>query len=155
MKRMTKDRWLGLIAILIAAFFAYFTGDIRGSALPGDPGPKVFPYAACGLIAVCGLGLIIQKPKKDSKRFMTKDEWKRAIILFAIYIVYVVLLWFIGFTATIPLVLFVISYLFSIGYNPSIKKSIIYAVLVSAGLYLFYVVAMKSNLPKGILWKLF
>jgi len=152
---MTKERWLGIIAIIIAGFFAYQTGNIRVSDLAGDPGPKVFPYAACALIAVCGLGLIIQKPKKTAGKFMNKEEWKRAIVLFAIYIIYVVLLWLIGYIATMPIILFAISYLFSIGHNPSILKSALYAIGVSAGLYLFYIVLMQSNLPKGIIWDLF
>ena len=64
-----------------------------------------------------------------------------------------------GITATLPVVLFIVSYLFSKSSRPDMptKKRIIttliYTVCLSAALYLIYVVALDVRLKPGILFK--
>lgn len=153
--KLSKDRWLGIAAILVAAFFAWQTSKVAGSNFVGDPGPKVFPYAGCILMALCGLALLLKKPVKSTRTFMTREELRRAAVLFVGYIVYVVLLWLIGLAATLPIVLFGISYLFSLSGKANWKKSLLYAIVVAASIYLIYVVLLKCQVPTGIIWKLF
>lgn len=159
MKAAAKDRLLGLIAILISAVFAYLTSGLPATSYVGDPGPKMFPYIGCILSALCGLILIVRPARGEGKTFMTKDQFLHALLLFGIYVLYYVLLLIFGFTVTAPIILFIISLLFSEVSNPNapmksrIIKSLIYAVLLAGVLYLIYVVLLDTTIPKGILWK--
>ena len=153
MKKIYKDQVLGGILVAIAAFYAYQTTLIEESMVEGDPGSKVFPFVACFLIGISGLILLIHPEKKAGKKFLSKEEWKKLCILFGFYILYFVLLWLVGYRIAVPVVLMIISYLFSRPVKTPIWKILIYTVGVCAGLYLLYIVVMDSTLPMGILFE--
>ena len=161
MNTKTKDRVLGIILLLISLFFFYFTLQQETPRFEGDPGPKMFPLIGCVITAVCGILTIVHPDKKERKTYLTKEEFKRAAVLFAHYAAFLVLIWAVGFMITAPVLLFLISYLFSFESRPDdpkgkrILRSAIYAVVVGAALYLLYVTALQTQLPTGALWKLF
>lgn len=161
MKQTTKDRLLGIILLLISLFFFYFTMQQETPRFEGDPGPKMFPLIGCAVTAVCGILTLVHPDKKERKTYLTKEEFKRAAKLFGLYAAFLVLLWLVGFMITAPVSLFLISYLFSFESRPDdpkgkrILRSAIYAVIVGAALYLLYVTLLQTQLPKGLLWKLF
>ena len=88
-------------------------------------------------------------------------EVKRAAKLFGLYAAFLVLLWALGFMITAPLLLFLISVLFSYESRPDdpmgkrLLRSAIYAIIVGGALYALYVVVLQTQLPTGALWKLF
>jgi len=161
MNTKTKDRVLGIILLLISLFFFYFTMQQETPRFEGDPGPKMFPLIGCAITAVCGILTLVHPDKKERKTYLTKEELKRAAVLFAHYAAFLVLIWAVGFMITAPVLLFLISYLFSFESRPDdpkgkrILRSAIYAVVVGAALYLLYVTALQTQLPTGALWKLF
>ena len=161
MSAKTKDRVLGIILLLISLFFFIFTMQQETARFEGDPGPKMFPLIGCILTAVCGVLTVVHPEKKEGKVYLTKEEFKRAAKLFGLYALFLVLIWGVGFMITAPVLLFAISYLFSFESRPDdptgtrILRSAIYAVIVGAALYLLYVTALQTQLPKGALWQLF
>ena len=161
MNTTKKDRLLGVILLVISLFFFYFTMQQEAARFEGEPGPKMFPLAGCVITAVCGVLVIVRPDKTERKGFLTKDELKRSAVLFGLYAGFLLLLWALGFAVTAPVLLFAISYLFSLESRPDdpvlkrVIRSLIYALIVGAALYLLYVTALKTQLPKGALWKLF
>ena len=148
MEKLKKDRLLGIIVLVIAAFFAYFTGKLGSTNFEGDPGPKMFPYMGSIIMALCGIILLVKPEKKEKGKFLSRDELKHAALLFGIYVLFVVMM-------------FVVSFLFSKISDPGatararVIRSLIYSVAVTAALYLVYVVALDAKLPSGALLKLF
>ena len=59
---MHRDRIVGVLTTILGAAVAYMTSQLAGTNMPGDPGPKVFPYICAGILLVCGLILTIRKP---------------------------------------------------------------------------------------------
>ncbi len=161
MEKLKKDRLLGIIVLVIAAFFAYFTGKLGSTNFEGDPGPKMFPYMGSIIMALCGIILLVKPEKKEKGKFLSRDELKHAALLFGIYVLFVVMMKYLGFVVTAPIVLFVVSFLFSKISDPGatararVIRSLIYSVAVTAALYLVYVVALDAKLPSGALLKLF
>ena len=161
MNAKTKDRLLGIILLLISLFFFYFTMQQESPRFEGDPGPKMFPLIGCVLTAVCGVLTLVHPEKKEGKTYLTREEFKRAAKLFGLYAAFLLLIWALGFMITAPLLLFAISVLFSYESRPDdpigkrLLRSAIYAIIVGAALYLLYVTALQTQLPKGALWQLF
>ena len=161
MNAKTKDRVLGVILLLISLFFFYFTMQQETARFEGDPGPKMFPLIGCVLTSVCGVLTLVHPEKKEGKTYLTKEEFKRAAKLFGLYAAFLLLIWALGFMITAPLLLFAISVLFSYESRPDdpigkrLIRSAIYAIIVGGALYLLYVTALQTQLPKGALWQLF
>lgn len=153
MKKLYKDQVLGMFFLAVSVIFGFFTSRISDSILVGDPGPKIFPAAACILIGLCGLALEIKPEKKEGKPFLSKGEWKRLFSLYGIYLLYWGLLWFAGYKIAIPVILFIVSFLFSRGTKTRICQIILYTVLVSAAIFVLYVIVMETRLPQGILFE--
>ena len=154
--KLTKDRALGLIVLAVSLFFGYYATLTRPSRVQGDPGPVVFPLGLCLIMGLCAIYLIV-KPDTDAEKgkkpFLTKEEKKRLITLYSVFVLYVLLLEFVGYIVTLPIILFIVCYLFGRPKNISVKKSIVYAVVVFAVLYLLYVVVIGSVLPTGKLFE--
>ena len=153
-----KDRILGICSVLLSAWIIYITTKLNFPINKGDPGPKLFPYIGAGLILICGIILII-KPGKDAKAFMTKEQWKSAAIIFGIYLLFALLLWIVGFMIAVPIMLFILTLMFQAQSRPEdpVKKrvirSLIYAIIAGALIYVAYVIGLQAKLPVGLLFK--
>ena len=155
-KFFCKDRWLGIALIVVSAFFAWQALILKKSNLAGDPGSGLFPLIGCGILFVCGILLFI-KPGPDGKRMrMNAEEKKRFFIIIAIYIFAVLGAWLLGIMITLPVVLFIVSYLFSKSSRPEmptgkrILTTLLYTVIVSVAIYFIYVVALQVTVRPGI-----
>jgi len=154
-----KDFGLGVFCVVLAAWIAYMTMQLKPSLYEGDPGPRMFPMIGSVLIAVCGIALII-KQGEPGKAFLTAAQWKAAGKLFAVYILFVLLFWAFGFVIAVPVILFIITYMLSglSAKDKTIKSrlimSLIFAVLAGVVLYLAYVVGLDAKMPKGFLFQL-
>ena len=49
---MHRDRIVGVLTTILGAAVAYMTSQLAGTNMPGDPGPKVFPYICAGILLV-------------------------------------------------------------------------------------------------------
>lgn len=158
-KFFCKDRILGVGLIVIAAFFAWQATFLKASNLQRDPGPKVFPWIGCAIFVICGILLLI-KPGPDGKKMnLNKDEKKRLLIMIAIYVGAVIGTWLLGVLITLPIMLFIVSYLFSKSSRPDMPKkkrlltTLLYTVVLSAAIYLIYIVALEVEIQPGLILK--
>ena len=155
-----KDRILGVCSVLLSLWIAWITTALNFPTNKGDPGPKLFPFIGAAIIFICGVILII-KPGKDSKTFMTKAQWKSAGIIFGVYILFAVLLWLVGFMIAVPIMLFILTLMFQAQSRPDdppkkrIIRSLIYAIIAGALIYVAYVIGLQARLPEGLLFGLF
>lgn len=156
-KFFCKDRKLGLAIILIGAFFIWRSLLLQPSKLDGDPGPSVYPIIGCFTLIVCGLVLLI-KPGPDGKRMnMNKEEKKRFWTILGLYFWTVLGTWALGLMYTLPITLYIISYLFSKSSRPDMPKkkrlltTLIYTVILMAAIYLIYVVLLDVSIKNGVL----
>lgn len=159
MSKLKKDQVLGIIGLVIAVLVAWQSTMLQTIRYEGDPGPKMFPFMASGLIAVCSI-VVIVRPSKNPRVLLTAAQWLEAAKLFCVYLASLALFWLFGFNVAVPITLFIITMMFSkvSNANASLKKrliiSIVYAVAGFGILYLMYVVALDASLPKGIIWKM-
>ncbi len=153
MKRIGKDRLFGILLLIGSAVLWYQTTLIRKSRIQGDPGPALWPKILTIIFAICGILLILRKQEgaENQKPFMNREELKRFALLFGAYVVLVGLFWLFGYVVALPVGLFVLSFVFGRKQKMPVWKSLVFAIVVGAMLYLLYVVLMKSSLPKGIL----
>ena len=154
-----KDRKLGIAIILIAGFFIWRSLLLPASKLYHDPGPSIYPLIGCGTMILCGL-ILVFKPGPDGTRMkMNKDEKKRFWSIIAVYIFAVVGSWALGIMYTIPIVLFIVSYMFSKSSKPDMPKkkriisTLIYTVILSVAIYVIYVFLLDVTIKDGVLIK--
>jgi len=154
MKKLSKDRLLGIICLLLTAFIVWQTRQIPIRAEQfATVGPRTFPMIAAVLFAICGIYFIIKKPEGPDKVYMTKKEFGRALIMWGAYLLYLALLYFFGMKIAAPIAVFVMALLFGRG---KIKwwQALLYGLIFGVCFYLLYVYAFKVRVPRGII-KLF
>ena len=163
-----KDFGLGIFGIVFSiVLIIYINTGIAKSQYAGDPGPRLFPMIGACVMLLCSI-IILLKPdpvKTDAegkpKAFLTKEQWKGAGIIFLIYCIFAVLMYFIGWTYTMPIILFILTFVLSRKSRPDIptKKRIIicliFAAIAGVLIYLAYIVGLQASLPKGVIWKWF
>jgi len=154
-----KDFGLGVVTILIAAVITFMAMQLKATGYEGDPGPKMFPMIGAAIMFLCGVALII-KPDKKSRVFLNKKQWKAAISMFVVYLGATALFYLVGFAVAVPIIMFALTFMMSklslkdLSLKKRIIKSLIFAILGGACVYLAYVVALGANLPKGLLYNL-
>ena len=133
------------------AFLAYLTRQIPDSNMVGDPGSRIFPYLACFLFIVCGIGLLLTGGKKPGEPFLTSRQWLRLAIMLAVMAAYYFLLDIIGFIPLSVVLLFVVGTLFAEGQGVAWWKLLLFAVIVTALLYVAFNILLSVPLPMGFL----
>ncbi len=122
---------------------------------PDYPGPKAFPYIAVFGLIVCGLGIFIQSTlsKAPQKIFMVREGWVDLVKSFLALVVYVIGLKFLGYLICTPILLFALSVFFARKDKVKPLGRVIFAVLVTAAVYAFYVYGFGMKLPVGSLFQ--
>lgn len=161
MKKIQKDQVLGVIGLLVAAFFTWQSLILPKPMFEGDPGLAMFPLLGCVLIAVCGIILILRPEKGEEQGpFLSGNQWISAAILFGIYILDCLLLYLFGFMVATYSILFIVTVMFARvssenkSWKACIIKGIIYAAIGGTLLYLIYIVALDAQMPRGEVWKI-
>lgn len=152
-----KDRILGIASVLISFWIVTQTMALQVIEKRGDPGGRLFPYIGAAIMLICGLSLII-KPGSDEKKFLTKEQWKSAGIIFGVYCLCAVLFWLVGFMIAVPIILFIVTLLFQGQSRPDdpfkkrLIRSAVYAVVAGAIIYVIYVIGLQADLPTGLIF---
>lgn len=150
MEKVNKDRLLGILCLVAAAIVAAATNMIAAPNVGDEPGPRLFPFIACIMMAVGGAALIIKPKANKPNPYLTREGWFRLFTIFGIYILYLALLYLAGFRIAAAVVLFITSSLFAQGQNVSLIKRAAYSVVLTAAIYIMYVTVFQMNVPKGI-----
>ena len=156
-----KDFGLGIFGILFSVWIAYYSfANIPNAKHDGDPGPRLFPLIGAGIMLICSI-IILIKPDAQSKKLLTKEQWKAAGKIFGIYCLTALMFYLVGFSVTVPIILFILTYVLSKVSEPDmpkkerIKKAVIFAVIAGALIIVAYLVGLQASLPDGLLFELF
>jgi hypothetical protein len=155
-----KDFGLGIGTILVSTWIIWETMKLPAPEYEGDPGPKMFPMIGGVLMLICGLVLLVRQDAPGGA-FLSPAQWKAAGKIFGVYILALILMWVFGWTLSVPIVLFILTYMMSKLSMPDASRkkriisSLIWAVLAGLGIYLAYKVGLKARLPRGLMYNWF
>ena len=143
------DLWLGIFFLGTAAFVILFSGSIQSIGLGDnfDPGPKAFPLGLSALLIVGGLVELFTRTRKEKAETNREGKTKTVLILLAAFVLYVILLPWLGFGISTAIM--------ATGMMKLLGNSWKGAAIVSATLivliYILFVVLLKVPLPNGVL----
>ena len=150
---MHRDRIVGIVSVVLGAAVAFLTATrVAASNMPGDPGPRIFPFISAGILILCGLLLVIRKPDKAAKPFLQGEQIKRFLTIIGLIVLYVVLLWAIGFVVPTFAAVMVLCLMFGKDEKVAIWKAAIYSAAVTGIIYVAFTVLLHLRLPVGVLF---
>ncbi len=164
---MKQDQFVGLILIIFSGFMYYQASQLP-PAMFGALGADIFPKILFALLALFGATLLIQsfwkvrketlasqqEPDRDKTLSVTTEPkgvayYKYVIIGFASFMVYVILMYYLGYLISTLFFLPVLMWIL----GPKTKTAAITIVLVSLGLTIGMQVVfarlLKVFLPEG------
>ena len=157
--KLNRTQVVGIIFLLIAAFFAAMTPSIHVIDGLYEPGPRIFPYLAEGIIALCSIIMIIQARGKEkdpkaaeSKPYLDKAGWKRLGIASALMIIYAILLTVVGFLISTPIMTLAFIFVLSSGEKVNKIAAVVITAVLTIGIYLLFTELFSIPLPSGILF---
>ena len=157
--KLNRTQIVGVIFLLIAAFFAAMTPSIQVIDGLYEPGPRIFPYLAEGIIAVCSIIMIIQARGKEkdptapeSKPYLDKAGWKRLGLASALMIAYAILLTVLGFLISTPIMTLAFIFVLSSGEKVNKIAAIVITAVLTVGIYFLFTELFSIPLPSGILF---
>lgn len=150
----TKDRMVGLGAVLLGIFVCCLTRTIPASSINGDIGSRTFPVLTAVLLIVCGLLLMVQKSQGEQQRYLLPFQWKRLFLLYFSYVVFSVMLWAFGFLISAPVFLLWLTFLLGkvSGKEVNYVYNVIYSIVLTVLIFSLYQKVLHIPLPKGILF---
>jgi hypothetical protein len=149
--RLTKDRTIGIILIVLGLIFIFLTSQIPEPKFFTDTvGPDLFPYIASIGLVLCGVGQLIRSRRKEEK-FLTKAGWFRVLKMSTLVIAFPFLLHFVGIIVASFILLLGMAWMFDIEKKSSLLKKIIYAAVLTAIIYAVFQLILKIQLPSGLL----
>lgn len=149
--KLTKDRQLGVICLVITAFIVWQTSQIPIRAEQFQKvGPRTFPLIAAAMFAICGVYFLVRRQEGEDKVYMTKKQFGRALVMWGAYLLYLLLLYLVGMKFAAPVAVFVMTMLFGKG---KIKwwQAALYGLIFGVCFYLLYVYVFQVRVPRGIL----
>lgn len=149
---MTKDRTTGLIALILGIIVAVSAYQLPNSKMPGDVGPKAFPFITAGLLIICGAGLMITGKKKSEPVYNAR-QLKRLALVIGVLLGYIIAMDLFGFLVPTFVVAFVLCTMFAKNkVNVALWKRLLFAALVDGVIYAGFTWLLNMQLPRGILF---
>jgi hypothetical protein len=134
--------------VLIGALVMAVSGDLPFGTL-ASPGAGMLPKLTLGLMMAFGAVLLVRGRESPPFAELKFADLPHALRVVAVVAAGIALYTAIGFAATMPLMLFALTFVIE-------RRPILYAVLFSAGVtglvYLLFDRLLKSPLPGGSLW---
>jgi hypothetical protein len=158
MGQIGKERATGLIVLIVGILIIPFAVQLPSPNLVSDdPGPAIFPIIAAVMMIINGVILVVKNKSKEGekkKHYFNKEEWTRFGLLLFLYVGYFFLLWLIGFILATFIMMFVTCTMFSKGKNVAGWKRVLFAVIVTAGIYCAFFKGLGLRLPLGTIIRL-
>ena len=151
--KVKKDRYVGLAMVLAGLVMLALTTQIKttGMAVAGDIGSKFFPGLASVCLALCGVGVVTTKsPEAEDKPYLPEGGFKRAVIMLVVLFAYTALMDLLGFVIASPVMLYVVTTLLAGEKKIKPLHKIVFSVVVTGVLYLFFEKMLNILLPSGI-----
>jgi hypothetical protein len=145
---LRRDHVAGGAFVLIGALVLAMSGDLPFGTL-ASPGAGMLPKLTLGLMMAFGAVLVARGRESPPFTELKFADLPHALRVVAVVAAAVALYTAIGFAATMPLMLFALTFVIE-------RRPILYAVLFSAGVtglaWLLFDKLLKSPLPGGSLW---
>lgn len=155
--RIKRDQIAGAALILIGIFFAILISQFEKPFTPEYPGPMLMPGIGVFGLIVCGAGVFVNgcRQKEADKLPVNLKGFVRVVITFAVLCLYVLGMKYVGFLASSPVLLYVLTTYFSKASNLPTKlwARIVFAIAVTVIIYAMYVPLFGMTLPEGILFE--
>lgn len=148
---MTRDKGVGIFAILLGIAVVVMTLQLPKSNMAGDIGPRVFPFIAAAIILGCGILLVIRKSNVE-KPYLEKNEVPRFLAIVGVIVGYVVALWALGFLIPTFAMLFGTCMMF--GKDVKVKPvfAALYAAIITGVIYVAFTMLLHLRLPVSALF---
>lgn len=151
---MGRNQITGLLLVIIGIIVLIMVSQFSVGLSASYPGPKLFPMVAALGLVILGVCIFLQKDGGFTYQ-LSGRFFKRLAIVFGVTIVYIIGLKYLGYLISTPVYVYVVVTLFAISSPENRTKwwhRLIFAVIVTAFLYVFYVYIFESRLPSGKLW---
>ena len=152
--KVNRDQITGALIVLLGVLVFVSISSYKVPFTMSYPGPRALPGLAAVGFVICGAGIFIKgcMNKEGEKPFLDKKGWLKLGISLLALIVYVALMYVVGFIVPTVLFLFGISLYYAKGYNTKWWQHLIFAVAFTAVLFLVYQVLFGYRLPTGIIF---
>jgi len=152
---MTKDRIVGMILIVLGALVAVGAKMMKVTMRlsVGDPGPRLFLYLAAVGLMVCGAGIMLSRTPDRKMLSLSGDQWKKFILLFLVLAAYLAGLKVLGFLIATPVMTVALVWILKQNKKGNLLGTCVYAIALTAALYVVFVRILSIVLPKGMLLK--
>lgn len=155
------DLWLGIALLGAAVIVLVFTQSIHSIGLGDnfDPGPRAFPIGLSAMLAIGGLIELWKSRAKPetasgsppmgspSTEASSDSNHKTVLLLLGCFLVYVLLLPWLGFSISTLLMATLMMLLLGNTWKQSLLVSIILITII----YVLFVLLFKVPLPSGVL----
>ena len=148
---VNKNKICGIFLVISGMAAWVMTLGFNVKLMEGDPGPKLFPMIGIGGMILFGVLIFFQRSDNEKSRF-SKDEWKRIFTLFGLFILYVLMLKYIGYLISTLIILYIITTIFSKGQNVNMVKRVIFTLTITLSVYVLFVKVLHVMLPGGDLF---
>lgn len=149
---LNTDRLLGLVLLVLGASGIWIAMQISVRTFNDDPGPKLFPMLACGILVICGLGLLPSRSTAENRLHIPPDVLARGGAMAGLMGGYSVALWLVGFHLATLAGVYAFYHVIAGPDRRVFWRGAIYAAAVTAGVHLLFAVALNAFLPRGILF---
>ena len=144
---------LGVLAFSFIWLFLVFTQIEGNLGFPGNT-PRTIPFFLGCCMAILGIIFLYQyylgyRPKV-SIQGIKNNEFKNVFICVVIFLAYSLLLEYLGFLISTPIILFVLSRF--VLKERNWKFNILFPLIITGSIYFIFITLLHSTLPRGVLF---
>lgn len=151
--KMKRESITGIVGILAALLGAAGAQRIKLRPNLIEPGPRMMPYVALGIILLSSVMLLLHgiRDRKEQEAYFPAGGIRRLLIGYAEVVLYGILLTLFGFLLTTPIAMFVFVYTLKGTEQVRWWQNVVISLAVTACLYALFVMGFQIKLPAGIL----
>lgn len=151
---LKRDRLIGLFCFIFAAYIWYEAGTFPASDFDAV-GPSLYPRFLATIIGLASLVIFFKGNADEPTEKGQRPKYGSFLYVLFVSAVYIALLNTVGFIPmTIAFLVCMVLYFDSSELKIRVRNALVYAVLFSIFLYLFFAKLLGVLLPNGILQKL-
>jgi putative tricarboxylic transport membrane protein len=144
---------LGVLAFSFIWLFLVFTQIEGNLGFPGNT-PRTIPFFLGCCMAILGIIFLYQyylgyRPKVSIEG-IKNNEFKNVFICVVIFLAYSLLLEYLGFLISTPIILFVLSRF--VLKERNWKFNILFPLIITGSIYFIFITLLHSTLPRGVLF---
>jgi hypothetical protein len=149
-------RFTGLLALLLAAAYAFDAWQTLSFGRWHKPGAAIFPMAVAALMALAAISVLLERhggvgdPMPATFSLPAGADLRRLLLVLAAFAIYFLVMPVLGNMIASALFLLASMWLLSDGPNRSILRLAIYAVVIAIVFEWFFVRLLKVQMPAGV-----